>query len=104
MIKIYSNGDKITYTAGDTFVMNVTTADSFDEGSTLTFKIAQNETSEDIISKEFSLNGTGFEVSLSEEDRDLLPIGEYIYKLVLKSANDEIITRKSGEFIVKWGA
>ena len=43
MIKIYSGGEKITYTKGDTFEISVSSAEGFGEESTLRFQVAKNE-------------------------------------------------------------
>ena len=104
MIKIYSGGDKITYTVGDTFEISVSSAEGFDAGMTLKFQIAKSEDMPLLIDTVFELENTEFSVTLTDEEKEKLPIGEYIYKFVLISQDGEIITQKSGELIVKWGA
>ena len=104
MIKIYSGGDKITYTAGDTFEISVSSAEGFPAGATLRFQVAKDELAELLIDSDFNLTGEGFIISLKNEEKEKLPIGEYIYKLVLVGVDGEIVTQKSGELIVKWGA
>lgn len=104
MIKIYSGGEKITYTKGDTFEISVSSAEGFGEESTLRFQVAKNEQEELLIDTAFPLKDTEFNIVLTDEEKEKLSIGEYIYKLVLISGKGEIITQKSGEFTVKWGA
>ena len=103
MIIIYSDGELITYTAGDTFSLNVSATDEFEQGSKLNFQVAENEQAESVINKIFDLTEDGFEITLSKEETEMLPIGNYIYKIVILDLNGKITTRKSGELIVKWG-
>lgn len=104
MVLIYSNGEKITYTAGDTFLMEVSSAEGFEEGAQLKLQIAESETAPLLVDATFSQVGGGFEVILSDREKEKLTLGNYIYKLVLVSVAGEIITQKSGDLIVKWGA
>lgn len=104
MVLIYSNGEKITYTAGDTFLMEVSSAEGFDEGAQLKLQIAESETAPLLVDATFNQVDGGFEVTLSEREKGRLSIGNYIYKLVLVNIAGEIITQKSGDLIVKWGA
>lgn len=98
------NGTNIEYTKGDTFDIEVSSADGFESGSTLSLVIAKNEHSAPIIERDFVLISSGiFPVTLSESDKEKLNIGDYIYKLTLKGANGTVYTQKSGDFIVKWG-
>ena len=104
MISIYLGGEKISYTAGDTFVLSVASSDGFDERSSLKFCIAKNEESENVIEKEFLQENGQFNVELSADEAAKLTLGEYVYKLVLINGAGEISTEKSGELTVKWGA
>lgn len=104
MLRIYSGGEQISYTAGDSFLFCVGAEDGFAEGTRLYFQVAENESADYLINKTFALAGDGFEIVLTEEERKKLSIGNYIYKLVVVDAEDVVITRKSGELIVKWGA
>ena len=104
MIKIYCGGENITCTAGDTFSIDITTADGFEPGTTLEFQVAQNEQEDSLIEKIFDLSSGEFEIVLSEEEIKKLPIGNYIYKLTVIDPGGIISTRKSGELTVKWGA
>lgn len=103
MIKIYYGGENITYTAGDTFKVDITTAGGFETGTRLNFQIAQNEQSESVINKLFDLNDDRFEVVLAEEEIKALTIGNYIYKFTVINPDGSISTEKSGELTVKWG-
>ena len=104
MIQIYSAGDKITYTAGDSFEITVSSADGFPIGAILKLQVAKNEIEPLLIDTIFELENEKFYVVLTDAEKEKLPIGEYIYKLVLVSKTGEIVTQKSGEMIVKWGA
>lgn len=103
MIIIYSDGELITYTAGDTFSVDVSATDEFEQGSKLNFQVAENEQAESVIDKIFDLTEGGFEIVLSKEETGMLSIGNYIYKIVILDLNGKITTRKSGELTVKWG-
>ena len=104
MIKIYSGGEKITYTAGDTFEISVSSAEGFEEKSTLLFQVAKSENEEFLVNSAFDLINDEFIIILTDEEKGKLPIGEYIYKLVLINEKSEVVTQKSGELVVKWGA
>lgn len=104
MIKIYSGGEKISYTAGDTFILNVSAAEGFEENSSLKFCIAKNEASEYVIDSDFSLTDGRFTIGLTDEEKSKLQIGDYIYKMTVVGGDGKIVTQKSGEFTVKWGA
>lgn len=105
MLTIINNTD-IEYTKDDTFEMTVTSDGGFAGGSQLVFVIAQGEESVPAVNQSYDLNSDGgFTVTLSAEDKARLPIKEsYIYKLVLKESDGTVITQKSGNFTVKWGA
>ena len=103
MVLIHSNGEKITYTAGDTFLMEISSDDGFEEGAQLKLQIAESETADFLVDATFNQSNGGFEVTLTDREKEKLPIGDYIYKLVLVNVSGEIITQKSGDFIVKWG-
>lgn len=95
----------IEYTKGDTFRLTISTETSFSEGSTLRFIIARDETSSYLIDTTVSLSSDGcFVIELTKSERDKLEIDNYKYKCVLISIDGIIITQKSGDFIVKWGA
>lgn len=98
------NGTNIEYTKDDTFSMGVSSKNELEEGSQLRFIVARSETSEPIIYNLYDLVDGKFTVTLSNEDKEKLSINPYIYKLTLLSANGSVMTQKSGEFIVKWGA
>ena len=104
MINIYSDGQQITYTAGDTFFIDVTSVEGFEEGTKLNFQIAENEQSESVVDSVYELSDGAFEIVLSDAEKERLSIGNYIYKIAVVDAGGDIITRKSGELIVKWGA
>lgn len=103
MIIIYSDGEHITYTAGDTFSVDVSATDEFEQGTKLNFQVAKNEQAESVINKMFDLTVGGFEIVLSKEETEMIPIGNYIYKIAILDLSGKITTRKSGELIVKWG-
>ena len=95
----------IEYTKGDTLRLTISAKTSFIEGSTLRFVIARDETSNHLIDTTVSLNADGcFVVELPKGERDKLEIDNYKYKCILISIDGIIITQKSGDFIVKWGA
>ena len=104
MIKIYSGGEKISYTSGDTFILNVSATEGFEENTVLKFYIAKNEVGEYIIDSEFSLSEGRFTIELTDEEKSNLQVGEYIYKMTIVGGDGKIVTQKSGEFTVKWGA
>lgn len=106
MIKINKKNGDISYTKDDTFTMTVYQKREgiFEAGAQLRFVIAPTEESEYIIDKTFNINDDmTFTITLSDSDKKLLDIGEYIYKATIIKDN-KIITRKSGYFTVKWGA
>jgi hypothetical protein len=100
------NNTNIEYTAGDTFNMPVTATSEgeFSAGMQLRFIVAQNTQSEYLIDNTYDINeDLVFNVILSENDIKKVPLGEYIYKIIIFK-NNEIRTEKSGFFTVKWGA
>lgn len=104
MITIICNSN-IEYTRGDTFSLNITTSEGFDENSQLDFIVAENENSVPLIDNTYDLNSeNGFTVTLATKDIDKLNYTDYIYKLTLHTPEGDIITQKSGNFKVKWGA
>ena len=103
MLRIYSEGEQIAYTAGDTFSINVTAEDGFNADSKLVFQIAENENSQALINKEIGLNDGAFEITLTKSEREKLLLGNYVYKITIVDSAENIVTRKSGELIVKWG-
>lgn len=95
----------IEYTRGDTFYLKVTANDKFDKNSQLDFIITENENNVPIIEKTYNLNSDNeFEVTLSKADVENFNYSEYLYKFVLHTPDGNIITQKSGNFKVKWGA
>ena len=104
MLRVYLDGEQITYTAGDTFLLNISADRAFDDGSRLRAQIAENENSKPLIEKLVELDGGFFELLLSDEETEKLPVGNYIYKLTVIGTDGRTVTRKSGELIVKWGA
>lgn len=97
------NGCDIEYTAGDTFLLSVTSVDGFTEGAKMRFVIAQGKHSDAIIDKQFELSEDGFTLTLTAEESAKLPMEEYIYKLILLDITGQVITQQSGDFTVKWG-
>lgn len=95
----------IEYTKGDTFVLNVTTPNGFDTGTQLDLIISDNENNTPIINNTYSLNSDNeFAVTLTPAETNTLSYQNYLYKLTLHTPEGEIITQKSGNFKVKWGA
>lgn len=103
MLKILKNSD-ISYTKGDTFSLKVKAKNGFLEGSTLRLIIAESENKEPLIERTYQLSGDVFNVNLTEMDKRKLELSSYIYKLSVISAEGAVITQKSGDFLVKWGA
>ena len=105
MIILINNTD-IEYTARDTFAITITAEQGaeFGEGSTLTFVIAQSESSAPVVQKTVALADGRFCISLTNDESAKLSLGSYIYKLTLTNADGTTETQKSGEFLVKWGA
>ena len=98
-------GTDIEYTKGDTFSLDITTSGGFDENSQLTFIVAENENSQVLIENSYSLNSeNAFTITISPTDSAKLNYDNYIYKMILHAPNGDIITQKSGNFKVKWGA
>lgn len=96
---------RIEYTKGDTLNLTVSADAQIDSATKLKLIIAKNETSDAIIDTSYSMNSDGdFFLFFSEENKKNLLIGDYIYKMILIGIDGSIITQKSGDFIVKWGA
>ncbi|MBR6523639.1 MAG: hypothetical protein IKT39_03395 [Clostridia bacterium] len=102
MIKIYSGGEKISCSTEDTFLLTVDSENGFEAGTSLKFQVAKDEDGELLIDKIFSPDGATFQIELTEEEKPAL--GEYVYRIVLMSADKSVITQKSGQLEVKWGA
>ena len=102
MVAIYNDGEKITYTQGDTFELEIN-SNNFEVGDKLIFVISENEDAEPTINSVFGLNGESFVVKLTLEERNRLKRGWYIYKITIISADGTVATTKSGDFEVKWG-
>ena len=96
---------RIEYTKGDTFDLIVSADSIMDSGTQLRFVIAKDENSNPVVDNTYNLNSNGeFSLCFSEENKNAVQMGDYIYKIVLISAGGSIVTQQSGEFIVKWGA
>lgn len=104
MIKIFSGGEKISCSMEDTFSLAIESENGFESGTKLKFQVAENEDGELLVDKIFTLNGTIFQIKLIKEEKEKLGLGEYIYRIVLLSPDESVITQKSGELEVKWGA
>lgn len=101
MIKI--ENENILYTYGDTFQINVS-GSMISAGDVLRFQITRNEQNDILIDRKYHESDNSFNVILSDSDINKLTIGEYVYRISIINRNNEIITRNSGHFIVKWGA
>lgn len=104
MIRIFQKGAKIEYTQGDTFCIRVSprTGETFLDGSTLEFIIANETSKEPVIQNTYNLEDGVFNISFTAQETKI-PYGEYAYKMILRTAGGIIATQKSGEFTVKWG-
>lgn len=97
------NGLDIEYTIGDTFRLAIGSEAGFSAGSKMRFQIAEN--TEAIISNEFNLNDDGeFVIELSEADKAKLAVNDYQYRITVIDVSGDVVTEKSGNFKVKWGA
>ena len=106
MIEISKYNGDISYTKGDTFKLPITPAfeGAFTEGTQLRFVISLTEMSEPTIDKTFDINDDlTFTLTLSSDEISKLNIADYLYKMTLIK-NNTIVTEKSGNFYVKWGA
>lgn len=104
MLNIIEN-EYIRFSVNDTFLMTVTNGDDtpFTDGAHLRFIIAKSEQSETLIDKMYSLDENGvFKLSLTEQDKKKIPIGLYVYKIMIHSGG-QVITMQSGYFEVIWG-
>lgn len=95
--------DKIAYTKGDSFYLEILCDEGFEEGDILEFSIAPSEKSQNTIFKEVPLSSGKFVITLSEKEISMLSINEYLYKISIVSPKSGRITHKSGQFTVKWG-
>lgn len=86
----------------DTFVFTVESENGFEPGAVIKFQVAKDEDDKLLVDKSFNLDGTLFKIELNKEEKP--DIGEYIYRLLLLSTNGSVITQKSGELEIKWGA
>lgn len=105
MIKVINNSD-IEYSIGDTFDLPIfpSTADEFSAGMQLLFVVAESTQSTAIIEKTYSIReDLTFNIVLSESDKQKLPLGEYVYKIITYK-NNKVVTEASGYLNVKWGA
>lgn len=105
MIKVFQKGKRIEYTRGDTFLMRIfpKSGKTFPEGSTLEFIIADESTKQNVIDNTYSLSEDGFVVDFSKKDTEI-PIGDYVYKMILRTVEGIVITQKSGDFAAIWEA
>lgn len=94
----------INYSLGDTFNMPVTNDVPYADEDKLTFIVAENETSENKIEQVFTPTGGVFNVNLSKTLLASLPIGTYLYKIIITDVAGYTVTEKSGNFYVNWGA
>ena len=103
MTEIFNSGEKITYTLGDTFELEISSED-FESGDTCTFIISEHEESEPIIKSTFRLISGAFSITFTAAEKSRLSLGNYIYKAVVVASDKTTVTTVSGDFIVKWGA
>ena len=104
MIKILDNN--ISYTKNDTFSLKIYPKydGAFEDGMQLRFIIAKNKDDTAIVDKTFNINSDmTFTLTLLNTDKQKLNYGDYYYKMILIK-NNNVITQKSGDFEVKWGA
>ena len=100
MVTVINNTD-IIYTKGDTFRLFVTSSE--DECTdTLRFQVARNEEADIIINKTVSPVNDVYTVELNTEEKQSLDIGDYVYRVSFVNQTD-VVTQKSGNFVVKWG-
>lgn len=96
-------GKDVEYTKGDTFELTIT--GDFDSNSQLDFIISESENSTPIIENTYQMNTEGgFTVKLTKDEEEALSYKNYMYKLRIHTPEGDIITQKSGNFKVKWGA
>lgn len=105
MVKILQESSMIEYTRGDTFLIRISPEDGdvFLDGSSLEFIVAEESSKKPIIQKVCDLTEGAFDVCFSNKDREI-SYGNYIYKMVLRTVDGTIVTQKSGDFVVIWGA
>lgn len=103
---IIVKGCNIEYSVNDTFDLSIyAKTGSFSEGSTLQFIIAKSESRAAIVDNTYSMSSDGkFYLSFTETDKAKLVEDDYIYKMILKDLEGKTVTKKSGNFRVKWGA
>ena len=95
----------IEYSIGDTINTPVHFHTDMENGSTMRFVIAVDDTSSPIIDKVFNMNSDGsFTIELTLAERSILKLGKYIYKAIVNGIDGSIRTRQSGYFIVTWFA
>ena len=105
MVKIFQKGARVEYTKGDTFLIKISPEDGdfFPDGMTLEFIVSDELSLYPKLGKVFELEDGVFYVSFSPEDMNL-ELGDYVYKMILRTSDGIIATTKSGEFVVIWGA
>lgn len=104
MNKITATG--IEHSISDTFIFTVSPManETFDDNSILNFVVAKQENESPIIDKSYTLNEGQFIITLTDEEKTKLPLGNYIYKMIIISNNGIVSTEKSGFLDVVWGA
>lgn len=101
MLTVINNTD-IEYTHGDSFRLNVSSDIGIPGGAVLRLQINTDEEN-NIINTTFSQGDDGFDIELTADQRSLLSVGNYMYRLSVIDGT-AIITEKSGNLKVKWGA
>lgn len=102
MIKLLNEGKTIEYTQGDTFELVVSGEEAV-ENTMLRFVISADEASSPIIDEQYQYSDERFVIVLTSNERERLPIGNYIFKISLIDVSGRVITYLSGDLIVKWG-
>ncbi len=104
MLNIIDFGRSIKYTKGDTFELLVSTDGTYGDGTVLELQIAENENSDILINHAEVMKRNAFVVRFSEEEKEKLELGDYIYRLRVLQPEGGIQTQLSGEFSVVWGS
>ncbi|MBO5060228.1 MAG: hypothetical protein J6C82_04875 [Clostridia bacterium] len=103
MVKILNFGRHIKYTKGDTFELPVGTDGTYGEGTYLKFQIAKSEETDILIDHQETMSDNAFLVTLTDEEKAKLQLGEYIYRIQVFPINGGRYTQLSGDFSVVWG-
>jgi len=99
-----SNNGNLSWSVSDTVNFSVEAEDQFIAGDQLTFEVAENQENAVIVSQTFQLTGDKFIVDLPSSERAKLPVGTYVYRMILSHADGKVVTEQSGVLYVKWGA